>query len=99
MATKTTTKPKTKPESVATDTAKAPGVIDSIAEFLTKATKTKPITKDQVLAKLVTRFPERSEASMKTTVSLSVPGYLTKKKGLTIQANDKTPRGYWIQTR
>ena len=69
------------------------GVIATIIESLTKATKTKPVTKDQILAKLVKQFPDRSPDAMKTTINCQVPRRLQNDKELKVLQNDN---GYWI---
>ncbi|QEG39389.1 hypothetical protein [Roseimaritima ulvae] len=80
----------------AKDKPKAPGVIASIIEVLTKATKTKPVTKEQLLAQLVKRFPERTPEAMTRTINCQVPSRLLSDKGIKVQSTDKAPKGYWI---
>ena len=75
---------------------KSPGVVASIIEFLTKASKTRPLTKDQLLAKLAKRFPDRAESSMLRTINCQVPNRLWTDKEIEVQKNDKKPAGYWI---
>lgn len=56
---------------------KQPGIIDTILECLTKASKDKPITKKAIFDVLKAKFPDRSETSMMSTVNHQVPTYLT----------------------
>lgn len=72
---------------------KGPGVISSIAEFLNKTSAKKPLSKDEIVEKLVERFPDRSAESMASTVTIQLGGRLKKEKGLNINKNDK---GYFI---
>lgn len=71
-----------------------PGVIASIEEFVKKASKTKPITKEQVLEKLCERFPDRDKEAMAKTVNIQLPSRLNKEKELGIEKSDKG--GYYI---
>lgn len=70
-----------------------PGVIASILELLQKGTEKKPASKDSIIAELKTRFPERSEESMRATINVQIPSRISKEKGVTVKSNDK---GYWI---
>lgn len=45
-----------------------PGIIATIKEILAKG----PITKDKILEKLVSKFPDRPEAGMKGTVNVQI---------------------------
>lgn len=72
------------------------GVIASIVEELTKATKSKPMTKDALLAQLVERFPDRGDDAMKRTIACQVPSRLLSDKGIKVEKNDEQPAGYWI---
>ena len=77
--------PQSKPES------KAPGVLDSIAEFLLSATKAKPIPRPQVLAKLVKRFPEREADALSTTLNCQL-GKRIEQRGIKLH---RTEDGYF----
>lgn len=70
------------------------GVIGSILEFMTEASKDKPIDKKGLLAKLVKRFPDRDESSMKATINAQVPNRIAKEKKVTVKTNDEG--GYWV---
>lgn len=72
--------------------AKGPGVIAKIAEILQAATAKKPITKEQIVAKLVKAFPDREESSMKGTVAVQVPSRIANERGIKVKKNDK---GYY----
>ena len=74
-----------------------PGVIMSIVEFLQGASKTKPLSRDDVADKLAERFPERPRKSMRTTCSKQIPHYLKKFKDIDVSGDSKN--GFWIETR
>lgn len=78
------TKP-TKGKSTKKTSKRNMGVIASIIKCISK----KPRSKKQILKILVKKFPERSEESMKKTVSLQVPTFLRKTKSLNVQRIDK----------
>lgn len=54
------------------------GVIASIAELLTSSKK--GISKVEILAKLMEKFPERGEAQMRATISVQVPSRINKER-------------------
>ncbi|WP_286764260.1 MULTISPECIES: hypothetical protein [Rhodopirellula] len=92
-AAKPKTAAKTKPTS---SKPKGTGVIATIIEVLSKATKTKPVTKDALLTQLEKRFPDRAPEAMKRTINCQVPSRLLSDKQIKVQSNDAKPRGYWI---
>ena len=57
-----------------------PGVIAAIFTMLQAA----PATKEEILAKLVEQFPDRSADSMKATINIQIPSRLAKDKNVTI---------------
>ena len=67
------------------------GVLDSIVEFLCAATKAKPITRPQVLAKLVKRFPERGADALATTLNCQL-GKRIEQRGIKLH---RTEDGYY----
>jgi hypothetical protein len=69
------------------------GIIAAIIEVLESASAKKPVTRDEIHAKLVEKFPERDPKGMRNTVMSQVPGCLLKEKGITVNRND---RGYWL---
>lgn len=72
-----------------------PGIIATIQECLTKASKETPVTKDAILNKLVKRFPDRDPDAMKNTINIQVPNRMRTDKKLNIV---KTAEGgYYIQ--
>ena len=77
------------------DKKKTPGVIASIVEFLQKASSKKPITKEDIVAKLTDRFPDRDPESMAKTVNVQIPTRLMSDKDIVVEKNEK---GYWIAT-
>jgi len=58
---------------------KGPGVIASIIEFL-EAAGDKGITREKVTEKLIKRFPDKNEMSMRNTVKVQLPGRINKEK-------------------
>ncbi len=54
------------------------GVISTIAELLKSSNK--GISRPQILAKLMEKFPERGEEQMKATVSVQVPSRINKER-------------------
>jgi hypothetical protein len=96
-----TNAPATKPKTVAktkgtkrTDGTKGTGVIKSIVEFLKAASATAPITKEQLVAKLAKRFPDREPDSMTRTVNVQIGTRIEREQGITVKKNDE---GYWAQ--
>lgn len=73
--------------------AKGPGVIGSIAEFLEAASESKPVSKDDIVAKLSKRYPDREESSLRSTVNQQVPTKLRSGKGLNVLRGEG---GYYI---
>lgn len=85
---------KAKTKSKKAEVAKGPGVIATIVKIVEGATKTKPLTREDIFAKLVDAFPDRDAESMMATVKTQVPSRLTKDKGMTLEKNDKG--AYWV---
>lgn len=73
---------------------KGPGVIDTIIECLKAASKTNPVTKAEILAKLVKRFPDRREEAMKTTLNIQCPTRL--RDGSHALPIDKNEKGFFL---
>lgn len=77
-----------------------PGVIASIIEFLKGATKTKPLTKKQLVELLAKRFPDRTAEAMEKTVNVQVPNRLRVDKDIEVESKDTDDgKAYWIQTK
>lgn len=76
---------------------KGPGVISSIYTCLTEATEENPVTKEQVLEKLVEIFPDRDRDSMKNTINIQMGSRMEKEKNVTIHkvAKDDAATVYW----
>jgi hypothetical protein len=85
--------PKKKKAKAPTPRPEGPGVIASIVEFLSAASATRPLTKKDIHARLVRRFPERNADSMWTTINIQVPSRLLVDRNVRVEKNDK---GYWI---
>ncbi len=65
------------------DKPTGPRVIASIVEIVqAKAVRKTGVTKEEILAELVKRFPDREEKAMKSTIGVQVPGRLIREKGL-----------------
>ncbi|QDT54477.1 hypothetical protein Pan44_25100 [Caulifigura coniformis] len=95
MAT-TKTAPKKTPAPAKQDAPakKTPGVIASIEEFLSKATKEKPITKEGIVERLAKRFPDREVTALTRTTQCQVPGRMSKERGINVV---KTDDGFYIK--
>src|SRR4051794_18062983 len=68
---------------------KGSGVIQSIAEFLCSATKAKPLSKDDLLAKLVKRFPEREAEKLRVTLNCQLGARIERERGIKITKDDE----------
>jgi hypothetical protein len=65
-----------------------PGIIASIVEFIQEATPDKPISKKQILDKLVKRFKDGDADGMMKTINAQVPNRLIQQKGLDVVKTD-----------
>jgi hypothetical protein len=76
-----------------------PGVIGTIVEALKGASKTKPITKAGILAKLTKAFPDRDAKGMKSTINIQVPARLKAEKKLNIVKveNEDGPVSFYVK--
>lgn len=63
-----------------------PGVIAAIFEMV----KAGPHSKEEILTKLITQFPDRSADSMKATVNVQLPNRMSKDKGVKIIRDDNS---------
>jgi len=64
-----------------------PGIIATIFEFVSKATAKSPVKKDDILAHLKEKFPEREEKSMSATINVQLPGRMAREKNINIVKN------------
>jgi hypothetical protein len=86
-----------KKKTVSTPSEKRPGVISCMIEMLRAADSKNPVTKAEILAELCTRFPERTESAMKSTLNMQVPSGLRTEKGLEVSsASTDNGKGYWL---
>lgn len=79
------------------DGEKKPKVIASIIEMLQAASKSKPITKAEILAKLAKIFPDKVVEpghGMHITVTVQVPKRLREDRQLDVRGDTKT--GFWL---
>ena len=65
---------------------KGPGVIKTIVSTIKEHG---PITKEQILEKLVKAFPERDAEAMKKTINVQVPNRINKEQDFQIENTDK----------
>ena len=65
---------------------KGPGVIKTIASTIKDHG---PITKEQILEKLIKAFPERDAEAMKKTINVQVPNRINKEQNFQIENSDK----------
>tara|TARA_R100000808_G_scaffold6960_1_gene20340 strand:- start:4095 stop:4685 length:591 start_codon:yes stop_codon:yes gene_type:complete len=70
------------------------GVIATIVEILEAASEKKPITKEDILGKLIKKFPGKEPASMMSTIKTQVPSRLKLAKGIIVEKNNEG--GWWI---
>lgn len=71
---------------------KGPGVIAAILEIMQATSADNPITREEVHAKLVERFPDRDAKSLMSTVKHQVPIYL----GYDGHVIHKSGNKYWM---
>ena len=72
---------------------KGSGVIGSMVEFLSAASAAKPLSKTELLEKLVAHFKDREADAMKSTINAQLPTRIAKEQGVKIH---KDGSGYWI---
>jgi hypothetical protein len=75
-----------------------PGVLASMLELLSKATREKPITKTQVLDALCAEYAERDRAKLKATVTGQLGGQWRSEKGIIVERAYTAggERGYYV---
>jgi hypothetical protein len=84
--------PKRTPKSAPAKGPKPPGVISSIVELLSAASKEKPITKDQLVERLAKRFPDRDPKAMRVTCNVQLGSRIERERGIKLH---KSEDGYW----
>jgi len=62
---------------------KSPGVISSIFDLIEKSGKV-GVLKTEILASLVTRFPDRTSDGMQKTINVQLPSRMSKEKNVEI---------------
>ena len=87
-----------KPAVKASGNNTKPGVVNAVVECLQKASKTKPISKDQIVTALVKKFPDRDAEKLgRTATTFLVPSVLAKHRDLKlIRVGERTDRKYYI---
>ena len=78
---KSTKKSSTKKEAA----QKKPGVVATIAQVVINKG---PVSKDQILKVLATKFKDHKEAALKATINAQLPGRLSKTMKIKIRRND-----------
>lgn len=74
-------KPEITPEVSKPSTSfQGPGVIVSIVEMIEKADPKVGISKEEILAELVKKFPERDKVKMSKTVAVQVPARISSER-------------------
>jgi hypothetical protein len=74
-----------------------PGVVATVLELLAKASRSKPVTKEDVVVELATRFPDRDIDKMRATVSTFPTWTRSEKKCVVDSQRLEGGRfGYWI---
>lgn len=89
-----TDKPESGKKKGSATPGKGPGVIAAIFDILKATSKSKPVTKEDILKQLGEKFPDRELDSMKATINVQIPSRMSKEKGVTIVHGDK---GYYIE--
>lgn len=69
------------------------GIIETILQRLCKASKDKPVTKQEILDVLRKKFPDRKASAMLSTINHQVPGYLNNAGHNIHKSADG--KGYW----
>src|SRR4051812_29712345 len=64
--------------------AKGTGVLGAIEAALTSASDKSPLTKPDLLAKLVKQFPDREATAMQRTINCQVPTRMSRERGIKI---------------
>lgn len=73
--------------------AKGPGVIATMIDLLKAASKTKPLSKAELVKKLAAKFPDRDAESMALTVNAQIHGRCVKEGRC--KAVHHNEEGYW----
>lgn len=63
---------------------KKPGILDTIQACVQHG----PVSKEQILSKLVKRFPDHSEEGMAKTIDAQLPSRMAKERGIKIVVKD-----------
>jgi len=74
-----------RPEKAQGTSGSGKGVIATIKDILSKTSKKKQITKQDILDALVIEFPDRAASSMKSTVNAQVPGRISRETDMDIE--------------
>lgn len=92
------TKKLVKRQRISHNTKKKAGIVSTIIEVLQKGSSTTPISKEQVHAVLVKKFPHRDKDAMWNTVQSQIPTCLEWHKGIKVHAvKEKGERTrYWL---
>lgn len=83
-------------------TNKRPGVLAVMLATIQTGTKEKPVTKSDVLAALVSEFPERDVNKMKATIAMWMPAGIRAERKIILDSREvetsksESALGYWI---
>ena len=88
--------PTTKKKGKTKSNRKPVGIIQTIVECLQKASADKPVTREQLLARLTKRFPSRNPVAMSRTVNCQLGRRMFDERGVRVKKNDK---GYWTDSK
>ncbi len=85
-------KKKGRPKKEAETSDDRPGICKYILKVLSKATEKRPVSKPDMVQKLLGEFPDRPEIALTKTLNSQL-GWHLPKRGVTVARNDK---GYWV---
>ena len=74
---------------------KAGGVISTMIELLKGASKTKPLSKAELVKKLAAKFPDRESEAMAKTINAQIHGRCVKEGRC--KAVHHNAEGYWAE--
>jgi hypothetical protein len=74
-------------------TRRKAGVIQSIVEFLCGASEESPINKQDLVKKIIARFPRKTERSIMSSINSQVPTQLRVMRQIKVSTSRE---GYWI---
>lgn len=82
-----------KPKKKSTGMTK-PGIIATVIEFLKMASKKKPLTVDTCIQKVLKKFPDRQESSLRNTITSQLSSQLRANKDMDVRKHPEG--GYYL---